>query len=225
MANISKISLYKALDQLNVYSEDVCKEIVDEENRVDHYEDILGSYLVKLNTFPLTDRDMRESAKLLHLIGDFERISDHAVNVMESAEELNEKGIEFSEFAMGELRVITSAVKEIVELSFTSFQKNDIEAASRVEPLEQVIDNLKEKLRTRHIERLQNGGCTIEAGFIWGDLLNNLERVSDHCSNIAGCVIEMAQGRIDLHQYLKSIKEGKGAFVEQLEEYSKIYSV
>ena len=144
---------------------------------------------------------------------------------MESAEELKEKGMEFSEFAMGELRVITAAVKEIVELSFTAFEKNDIESASRVEPLEQVIDNLKEQLRTRHIERLQNGGCTIEAGFIWSDLLNNLERVSDHCSNIAGCVIEMAQGRIDLHQYLKSIKEGKGAFVEQLEEYTKIYSV
>ena len=198
---------------------------MDEENSVDKYEDILGSYLVKLNTFPLTDRDMRESAKLLHLIGDFERISDHAVNVMESAEELKEKGMEFSEFAMGELQVITSAVKEIVELSFAAFEKNDVEAASRVEPLEQVIDNLKEKLRTRHIERLQNGGCTIEAGFIWSDLLNNLERVSDHCSNIAGCVIEMAQGSLDLHQYIKSIKEGKGDFVEQLEEYSRIYSV
>lgn len=225
MANISKVSLFKALDQLQNYDEDICREIVDEENSVDKYEDILGSYLVKLNTFPLTDRDMRESAKLLHLIGDFERISDHAVNVMESAQELRSKEMEFSEFAMGELRVITSAVKEIVELSFAAFEKNDIESASRVEPLEQVIDNLKEQLRTRHIERLQNGGCTIEAGFIWSDLLNNLERVSDHCSNIAGCVIEMAQGRIDLHQYLKSIKEGKGAFVEQLEEYSRIYSV
>ena len=225
MANISKVSLFKALDQLDNYSEDICREIVDEENSVDRYEDILGSYLVKLNTYPLTDSDMRESAKLLHLIGDFERISDHAVNVMESAEELNDKGIEFSEFAIGELKVITEAVKEIVELSFAAFENNDIEAASRVEPLEQVIDNLKEQLRTRHIERLQNGGCTIEAGFIWSDLLNNLERVSDHCSNIAGCVIEMAQGRIDLHQYLKSIKEGKGAFVEMLEEYTKIYSV
>ncbi len=225
MANISKVSLYKALDQLDEYNGEICKEIVDEENSVDRYEDILGSYLVKLNTFPLTDSDMRESAKLLHLIGDFERISDHAVNIKESAEELNEKGIEFSEFALGELRVITAAVKEIVELSFAAFEKNDVEAASRVEPLEQVIDNLKEKLRTRHIERLQNGGCTIEAGFIWSDLLNNLERVSDHCSNIAGCVIEMAQGRIDLHQYLKSIKEGKGDFVDQLEEYTRIYSV
>ena len=225
MANISKVSLFKALDQLRNYDEDICREIVDEENSVDKYEDILGSYLVKLNTFPLTDRDMRESAKLLHLIGDFERISDHAVNVMESAQELRSKEMEFSEFAMGELRVITSAVKEIVELSFAAFEKNDVEAASRVEPLEQVIDNLKEKLRTRHIERLQNGGCTIEAGFIWSDLLNNLERVSDHCSNIAGCVIEMAQGSLDLHQYIKSIKEGKGDFVEQLEEYSRIYSV
>jgi phosphate:Na+ symporter len=225
MANISKVSLFKALDQLENYNEEICKEIVDEENSVDRYEDILGSYLVKLNTFPLTDRDMRESAKLLHLIGDFERISDHAVNVMESAEELKEKGMEFSEFAMGELRVITAAVKEIVELSFTAFEKNDIESASRVEPLEQVIDNLKEQLRTRHIERLQNGGCTIEAGFIWSDLLNNLERVSDHCSNIAGCVIETAQGDLNLHKYLKEIKKDRADYMEMYKEYSAKYSV
>ena len=225
MASVSKASLYKALAQLEKFSPDVSLKIREEENSVDKYEDILGSYLVKLNTFPLTDRDMRESAKLLHLIGDIERISDHAVNITESAEELNEKGIEFSEFAMGELAVIISAVKEIVELSYVAYTENDIEAASRVEPLEQVIDNLKEKLRTRHIERLQNGGCTIEAGFIWSDLLNNLERVSDHCSNIAGCVIEMAQGSLDLHQYLKDIKENKSDFASQVEKYSEIYSV
>jgi len=225
MASASKASLYKAFGQLEKFSPDVSLKIREEENSVDKYEDILGSYLVKLNTYPLTDRDMRESAKLLHLIGDIERISDHAVNITESAEELNEKGIEFSEFAMGELKVIISAVKEIVELSYVAYKENDLTAASKVEPLEQVIDNLKEKLRTRHIERLQNGGCTIEAGFIWSDLLNNLERVSDHCSNIAGCVIEMAQGSLDLHQYLKNIKEGEGEFVSQVEKYSEIYSV
>ena len=225
MASISKTSLYKSLEQLEVFNEDYCREVRDEESRVDEYEDILGSYLVKLNTFPLTDRDMRESAKLLHLIGDIERISDHAVNIMESAEELKEKGIVFSDFALGELRVIIAAVKEIVELSYTAYVNNDIAAANKVEPLEQVIDNLKEKLRTRHIERLQNGGCTIEAGFIWSDLLNNLERVSDHCSNIAGCVIEMAQGSLDLHQYLKNLKDGKGEFVDQFEAYSQTYSV
>lgn len=225
MASISKASLYKALDQLNVFDPDVCQEIRDEEGQVDKYEDILGSYLVKLNTYPLTDKDMRESAKLLHLIGDIERISDHAVNIVESAEELNEKGIVFSDFAKGELKVIIGAVHEIVELSYAAYSQNDIVAAKRVEPLEQVIDNLKEKLRTRHIERLQTGGCTIEAGFIWSDLLNNLERVSDHCSNIAGCVIEMAHNSLDLHHYLKSIKEGKGEFVEDFERYSAVYSV
>ncbi len=225
MAEISKGSLYKALDQLNTFDQKICNEIREEEGQVDEYEDILGSYLVKLNTFPLTDRDMRESAKLLHLIGDIERISDHAVNIMESAEELNEKGIVFSDFALGELSVIISAVGEIVELSYAAYSDNDIDAAKKVEPLEQVIDNLKEKLRTRHIERLQNGGCTIEAGFIWSDLLNNLERVSDHCSNIAGCVIEMAQGSLDLHHYLKNIKEGKGDFVDEYERYSALYSV
>ena len=225
MASISKASLYKAMAQLDEFNADIGAEIRDEEGQVDKYEDILGSYLVKLNTFPLTDRDMRESAKLLHLIGDIERISDHAVNIVESAEELNEKGIVFSDFALGELRVIISAVKEIVELSYVAYVNNDISAAKKVEPLEQVIDNLKEKLRTRHIERLQNGGCTIEAGFIWSDLLNNLERVSDHCSNIAGCVIEMAHNSLDLHQYLKNIKEGKGEFVEDFERFSQAYSV
>ena len=225
MASISKMSLYKSLDLLNTFDADVCQEVRDEEGQVDKYEDILGSYLVKLNTYPLTDKDMRESAKLLHLIGDIERISDHAVNIVESAEELNEKGIVFSDFAKEELRVIISAVHEIVELTYTAYANNDIRAAKCVEPLEQVIDNLKEKLRTRHIERLQAGGCTIEAGFIWGDLLNNLERVSDHCSNIAGCVIEMAHNSLDLHHYLKSIKEGKGEFVEDYERYSAAYSV
>ena len=225
MASISKMSLYKSLDLLNTFDADVCQEVRDEEGQVDKYEDILGSYLVKLNTYPLTDKDMRESAKLLHLIGDIERISDHAVNIVESAEELSEKGIVFSDFAKGELKVIIAAVHEIVELTYTAYANNDIRAAKCVEPLEQVIDNLKEKLRTRHIERLQAGGCTIEAGFIWGDLLNNLERVSDHCSNIAGCVIEMAHNSLDLHHYLKSIKEGKGEFVEDYERYSAAYSV
>ena len=225
MASISKASLYKALSQLESFNDDYCKEVRDEETAVDKYEDILGSYLVKLNTYPLTDKDMRESAKLLHLIGDIERISDHAVNIMESAEELKEKEIVFSDFAIGELNVIIAAVKEIVELSYAAYVNNDIVSAKKVEPLEQVIDNLKEKLRTRHIERLQNGGCTIEAGFIWSDLLNNLERVSDHCSNIAGCVIEMSHNSLDLHQYLKNIKEGKGEFVDDYERYSQLYSV
>ena len=225
MASISKGSLYKAMSQLDSFNDDYCKEVRDEETEVDKYEDILGSYLVKLNTYPLTDRDMRESAKLLHLIGDIERISDHAVNIMESAEELKEKEIAFSDFALSELNVLIAAVKEIVELSYAAYVNNDIVSAKKVEPLEQVIDNLKEKLRTRHIERLQNGGCTIEAGFIWSDLLNNLERVSDHCSNIAGCVIEMSHNSLDLHQYLKNIKEGKGEFVEDYEKYSQLYSV
>ena len=225
MAIISKNSLYKAFNLLDTFDASVCDEIRKEEDQVDEYEDILGSYLVKLNTYPLNDKDMRESAKLLHLIGDIERISDHAVNIVESAEELNEKGIEFSDFAKGELKVIISAVIEIAELTHYAYLNNDILAAKRVEPLEQVIDNLKEKLRTRHIERLQNGGCTIEAGFIWSDLLNNLERVSDHCSNIAGCVVEMAQGNLDLHHYLKNIKEGKGSFIEDFEKYSARFSV
>lgn len=153
--------------------------------------DGLKTILGKLNTYPLSDSDSHESAKLLHMIGDFERISDHAVNILESAEELREKGIEFTEQAKAELKNIIAAVDESVSLAVKSFTEDDLTAASAVEPLDQIVDVLKSRLRSNHIQRMQKGECSIEAGFIWSDLLNNLERVSDHCSNIAGCVIEM----------------------------------
>lgn len=185
--------------------------------------DGLKTILGKLNTYPLSDSDSHESAKLLHMIGDFERISDHAVNILESAEELREKGIEFTEQAKAELKNIIAAVDESVSLAVKSFTEDDLTAASAVEPLDQIVDVLKSRLRSNHIQRMQKGECSIEAGFIWSDLLNNLERVSDHCSNIAGCVIEMSHSSLDLHGYLKTVKAGSLEYEEQFREYSDKY--
>ncbi|MBQ9745781.1 MAG: Na/Pi cotransporter family protein, partial [Clostridia bacterium] len=195
------------------------------ESHVDKYEDVLGTYLVKLNTRTLSDKDVNESSKLLHMIGDLERISDHSVNILESAEEMEEKGMSFSPEAQKELAVITAAVAEILDLSYTAYANNDLAVAAKVEPLEEVIDDLKETLRTNHIARMQAGSCSIEVGFVWSDLLTDLERVSDHCSNIAGCVIEMAQGSLALHEYLKEVKGGKAAYAEMYKAYSEKYAV
>lgn len=185
--------------------------------------DGLKTILGKLNTYPLSDSDSHESAKLLHMIGDFERISDHAVNILESAEELREKGIEFTEQAKAELKNIIAAVDESVSLAVKSFTEDDLTAASAVEPLDQIVDVLKSRLRSNHIQRMQKGECSIEAGFIWSDLLNNLERVSDHCSNIAGCVIEMSHSSLDLHGYLKTVKAGSPEYEEKFKKYSDKY--
>lgn len=201
------------------------KSVRRDEGTVDRYEDVLGSYLVKLSTHRLTDKDVHESSGLLHIIGDLERISDHAVNILESAEELTEKNLAFSAEAQNELSVITGAVSEIVDLALEAYDKRSLEVAAKVEPLEQVIDDLKEALRTNHIRRMQAGNCSIEVGFIWSDLLTNLERVSDHCSNIAGCVIETAQGGLHLHEYLKGVKKDREDYAKMYEVYSAKYSV
>jgi phosphate:Na+ symporter len=173
----------------------------------------------------LSAADSAESAKLLHMIGDFERISDHAVNLVESAEEIRDKNIRFSDQAMRELGVLTSAVEEITDLSLDSFLHGNLKAASLVEPLEQVVDTLKEQLRTRHILRLQKGECSLDAGFVWSDLLTNLERVADHCSNIAGCVIEMQHDSLDLHEYLGSVKTDQTEYAAQYDAFSRKYAL
>ena len=168
--------------------------------------------------------DSTESAKLLHVIGDFERISDHAVNILESAEEIREKNIQFSREATRELKIITAAVEEIVTLAVTAFRTGDLAMAQQVEPLEEVIDTLKEQLRSRHIIRMQNGECSIAAGFVWSDLLTNLERVSDHCSNIAGCILEMAHASLDLHEFLSAKNRG-AELLEQYRDYARKYAL
>lgn len=225
MAQDAVVCLKEALASLKGYSSEAAASIREKEDKTDHYEDILGTYLANLSTRRISGEDSREAAKLLKIIGDFERIADHAVNLLESAEELREKGRRFTDAAAEELAVISSAVRDILDLSLTAFLKNDPETAAMVEPLEQVIDHLKEQLRTRHILRLQKGDCTIDTGFVWLDLLTNLERTADHCSNIAGCVIDVAQENMNLHQSLRSFRNDSEDFRERYEEYMHKYAL
>lgn len=173
----------------------------------------------------MSEQDSVESSKLLHLIGDFERIADHAVNIIESAEELKEKGVSFTDSAKKELQTMLNAVSEIVDLTSRAFLQDDLTLARQVEPLEQVIDKLKDKLRTNHIARLQRGECSLAAGFVLSDLLTNLERVADHCSNIAGCLLDMKNERIDLHKYLGDVKSGSNEFLMQYHTFEEKYKL
>ena len=225
MANCSVTALRQSISVLNRYTPELAKQIRTAEDLTDHYEDILGTYLVKLSTRRISAADSNEAARLLKIIGDFERIADHAVNLLQSAEELHEKKMSLSKPAVKELGVLTGAVDEILGLSLDAFLKDDYSAAGMVEPLEQVIDGLKEQLRTNHILRLQKEQCSIEAGFVWSDLLTNLERVSDHCSNIAGCVMDMHEGKLNLHESLRAVKEDREKFAERFEQYQKKYAV
>jgi phosphate:Na+ symporter len=206
MAALSVDSLKKSIKLLTKYDENIAEEIVQSETDVDQYEDKLGAYLLKLNARNMTNKDNREVTKLLHILSDFERISDHSVNIMKTATEIKEKKLDFSPEAKAEIKVICDAVNEILDITFKSFSKNDIEMAEYVEPLEQTIDKLKATLKKRHVNRLQTGKCTIELGFVFSDLLTSLERVADHCSNIASCVIEISRKSFEMHEYLHSVK-------------------
>ena len=227
MAKISCDALLLSLDMLREYNVKTADLIRDYEGQADKYEDMLGTYLVKLSNKNMDERDSHEVNKLLHLIGDFERISDHAVNLLESAEEISDKSIRFSSEADRELDVLANAIREILDLTYNSFAKSDFDMATLVEPLEQVIDNIKDKIKANHIRRLQSNECTIELGFVLSDLLNNLERVSDHCSNIAGCVIELSKyDALDMHKYLNAVKsDDNKEFKEKYNEYSLKYTV
>ncbi len=225
MAKTATEGFKLSLQAVDGYSTDLAEQIRAIEGDTDHFEDILGTYLTKVSRHQVTDDDSSKVSKLLKVIGDFERISDHSVNVLESVEELKEKGIEFSAKAKEELGVLCSAVSEILDTTLAAFEQNDLEIAINVEPLEQVIDNLKTLLRDRHVVRLKDGDCTVEAGFIWSDLLTNLERTSDHCSNIAVCVIDAERHDMNAHESLKSIKESSEEFDDKFTAYSKKYSV
>ena len=226
MADISVEAIEKSLGLLNEYNSQTGEEIMKAEKKADKYEDKLGSYLVKVSALELSDDDSKETTKLLHIISDFERISDHAVHVLKSAEEIDEKKLSFSPKAKAEILTLAGAVGEIATLAYKAFAENDLEAAAKVEPLEQVVDDLTDHIKIKHINRLREGRCTIELGFILGDLLTNLERVSDHCSNIAGLVIEMAHSEMDIHRYLKKIKKSPTSEFNQLyESYAEKYSL
>ena len=226
MAEISINSLKKSLRLFESYDSKLADEIRAEEDKVDVYEDILGSYLVKLSERDMDASDSHEVTKLLHMIGDFERISDHAVNIVESAEELKDKSISFSPVAMKELGSLSGAVDEIVSITKDAFVEADMQKAVSVEPLEQVVDHLKNQIRLQHTIRLQKSECTIEHGFVLADILTNLERVSDHCSNIAGCLIEMSRHEaLGVHEYLHTVKAGSEEFTRLYNGYLEKYQL
>ena len=220
MAEVAVQSIHDSLKLLDKYDEKDADRIREWESKVDLFEDKLGSYLVKLSSHDMTEADSAEANKLLHVIGDFERISDHAINIIESAEEIHDKNVVFSAEARAELKVITDAVSEIIDMVLVAFRENDLETAFKVEPLEQVIDDLRDYMKRQHVARLRNGECTIELGFVLTDLLTNLERISDHCSNIAGCVLEIAHDDLDIHKYLRGVKDGD---TKEFNEYFEMY--
>ncbi len=226
MADITKTALSGSFGILCKYDEKKAEDIRADENKADKYEDKLGSYLVKLSAQSLTDEDSACAAQMLRVIGDIERLSDHAVNLLESAEEMRDKQISFSEHAKSELRVMISAVSEIADLAITSFEQRSVETAKKVEPLEQVVDELQQELKKRHVARLQRGECTIELGFVLQDVITNLERIADHCSNIAGSVIEIEHGALQLHELQRmQMEDASGSFERGYKEYSRKYGL
>ncbi len=226
MAIVSVRSLKDSLSLFDAYDPKLAENVRADEDKADVYEDVLGSYLVKLSSKDMDEKDSHEATKLLHMIGDFERISDHAVNLVESAEELKDKGISFSDSAVRELATLRAAVAEIVTITEEAFVNGDMEKAAMVEPLEQVVDDLRDEIKLQHILRLQKSECTIEHGFVLSDILNNLERVSDHCSNIAGCLIEMSRhDALDLHEYLHNVKSGGTEFQKLYDSFKDKYAI
>ena len=224
MEKDSRKALNIALDLIYDYSEEQAEHVQEIESKVDRYEDELGTYLVKLNNKNLSERDSHSVSTMLHCIGDFERISDHAVNIMESAQELHEKKLTFSAQARNELQVLIAAVSRIVDTAYQIFDKQDLNLTEDVEPLEEIVDELSKELKRRHINRLRSGECTIEMGFILTDLLTSLERIADHCSNISVCITQVRENLYDTHSHLESMKnEPDDAYYNRLEELQKEY--
>ena len=221
MGETARDNVLLAMEQLSGFSEERESKILENEDKLDTYEDRLGSYLVEVSQHGVSMTDIRTVSRLLHAIGDFERIGDHAINIQDSARELQDKELHFSPTAEKELKVLGAALEDILSQAVSSFNQDDPAAAKAVEPLEETIDQLTEEIRMRHIQRLQTGECTIQLGFVLNDLLNNLERVSDHCSNIAVCVIEERDSSVDHHAYLHRLKVDDNFTEELQEELSK----
>ncbi len=225
MAKHAVKGIRSAISLMNNFDSKLVKEIYENEEMIDKYEDQLGTYLVKLSAEDLSVTDSRQIAKLLHTIGDFERIGDHAVNITDAVIEMRDKKISFSEEAIDDIKILRFAIDEIVDLTFRAFTENNLSVAADIEPLEERIDDLILDIKTRHISRLQAGACTIELGFILSDFLTNFERISDHCSNIAVAIIEVS-GDVGIHQYLGDVKSGKNEhFIEKYEMYKNKYSL
>ena len=226
MASLAKKSVKSAVSLLDRYDEKTAKLVEEMEDKIDRYEDELGTYLVKLSKKEVNDNDLKKISKILHTINDFERIGDHASNILDTAKEMHEKKITFSTEAKEELENLNDAISEILSITVKSFKNDDIELAEIVEPLEEVIDEIIDHVKSHHIDRLTKGECTIELGFILSDMLTNYERISDHCSNIAVAVIEAQREMFDAHEYLNNVKKnGEGKYYEYFEKYKKQYSV
>lgn len=226
MANLTRDSIMAAMNLIEKFDRDKCDYVYLLEDKIDRYEDALGAYIVKLSRLEIGQAENKMLSMILHNIGDLERISDHAKNIAETAEELHTKGLEFSPSAKAEVAVFMNAVRDIVNLAVDSFEQENVEMASEVEPLEDVIDMIHSAVKGRHVQRLQEGICTIEQGFILNDLGTNLERVADHCSNLAVCVIEQARGQFDMHHYLSDVKKfDADGFEEKMQKYREKYSM
>ncbi len=229
MAEISRVSLLQAMQLTTHWDEHLAKQVCREEDAVDHYEDVLGSYLVKLSAKHLSPEDHRKVNTLLYTISDFERISDYATNLVKTAQEIHDKGIHFSEEAQADLHVLETAVQDILEKTVDSFQKVDLYKACKIEPLEEVVDELVREVKARHIARLREGTCTIEYGFVLDELLTSYERVADHCSNVAVAMVEIANNKFDTHAYLGELKyssnEANAKFEKRYEKYLGRYSL
>ena len=225
MSALAIESIEKSLPLIDKYDEAAAEEIKELENRIDKYEDKLGTFMVKLSKEEISDVDTNQVTKMLHTINDFERIGDHACNMVKVAKEMRDKNIAFSKEATKELSVLTDALNEILALTKEAFAKTDVEIAFKIEPLEQVIDKLIYDIKANHITRLQSGNCTIELGFVLHDLLTNYERVSDHCSNVAVAIIETAHGSFQTHEYLRDVKRTNEEFKKDYEEYLAKFSI
>lgn len=226
MADLAEDILFDSINMLKEYSATKAQDIFTAEEKLDNYEDKLGTFLVKLSGTELSERDANEISKLLHSLSDFERIGDHALSITYVAKEMHEKNLHFSPDAMDELNVLQDALHEIIELTRESFETGDMNSATKVEPLEQVIDGMVLEIKNRHIKRLQDGICTIELGFKLSDLLNCYQRVSDHCSNIAACVIQLKSSQLDMHNYLNAIKTGEDEeFTREFNKYQDKYKL
>ena len=225
MAQLAQSGLLKAMSLVHIWNDQVSDEVVEQEAQVDHYEDALGTYLVQLSGLPLTVDDNRTVNTLLYSLSDLERISDHSLNLRKSALEVRDKQVTFSHQALEDLNLVEWAVQDIVNLTVQAFANQDNNAARQVEPLEQVIDEIVHQVRSRHVERLQNGQCSITNGFILADLLTCYERVADHCSNVAVAMIEVAHDSFDTHEYLQGVKADREGLDRMMDQYRKRYGL